>query len=69
MHNPPHEVRGARGTLGKLLASNDPKIIPASRKSKPRPLTADPPSPWRALGPVVNVVVDDLHLRLVEARS
>lgn len=34
---PPHEVRGARGTLGKLLASNDPKIIPASPNSKPRP--------------------------------
>ena len=38
MQHPPHEVRGARGTLGKLLASNDPKIIPASPNSKPRPL-------------------------------
>ena len=38
MQHPDPGGTGARGTLGKLLASNDPKIIPASRKSKPRPL-------------------------------
>ncbi len=68
MQHPRPRGPGARDRFGKALSNSTAESIRYRPRCPAQPLagdltevvTADPP-PWRALGPVVNVVVDDLY--------